>query len=91
MNDQVKVFKALGNPTRLKMVRDLAACPSKSCADISEKLSYAQPTISHHFQRLVEAGIIAETKVKTQKIYSLNQKLLQKSGVDLSKLLRSAR
>ncbi len=84
----VKVFKALANPTRLKMVRELKSCPNseESCSHLSEKSILSQPTLSHHFNRLVEAGIVHETKFGTQKNYALNRQLLDSIGIDYKKL-----
>lgn len=86
MENRVKLFKALGNPTRLRMVQFLANCPSKGCGELSDKFRLSQPTMSHHFQRLIEANVISESKVHTKKIYSLNRAALKKHGLDPAKL-----
>lgn len=84
----VKVFKALANPTRLKMVRDLQHCPNSEerCSELSAKSMLSQPTLSHHFRRLIEADIIHEAKFGTKKSYRLNHKLLENIGIDHNKL-----
>lgn len=84
----IKVFRALANPIRLKMVRELKHCPNseESCSELSSKTMLSQPTMSHHFNRLLDAGIISETKLGTQKNYSLNRKLLENLGIDYKKL-----
>ena len=59
----VKVLKSLADPTRLGMVRKLAACPSGESSEIlCQKSLLSQPTLSRHFQRLVEAGVVTELK-----------------------------
>ena len=84
----VKIYKALADPTRLKMVRDLATCPTgkKSCGDLSAKAPLSQPALSHHFSKLVEAGIVTERKNGTHKNYQLNHKLLEQAGININKL-----
>lgn len=84
----VKIFKALADHTRLSMVRELATCPAhiKSCDELSSKSWLSQPAMSHHFQRLVEAGVIIESKTGTAKNYRLNKELLQRSGINVTKL-----
>lgn len=85
---RVKIFKALADPTRLELVRSLATCSTgqKSCSDLSARTSLSQPAMSHHFNKLVQAGIVAEAKAGTAKIYKLNTELLNKIGIDLTKV-----
>ena len=83
----VKVLKSLADPTRLGMVRKLAACPSGESSEIlCQKSLLSQPTLSHHFQRLVEAGVVTELKKGVAKNYKLNCALLERSGINISKL-----
>lgn len=88
MNDdaQINIFKALADPTRLKLVKELATYSSKSCGDLSAKKHLSQPAMSHHFAKLVSAGVVNEHKDGTKKFYKLNHELLQQSGIDVSKL-----
>lgn len=84
----VKIFKALASPIRLSMVRRLAACKDSrgACSELSSRIDLSQPTLSHHFNRLIESGIIIESKQRTSKFYSLNRKLLATHGIDINKL-----
>lgn len=87
----VEIFKALADPARLDIVRRLAnkheCVPGsdviKSCSSLT-KLS--QPAMSHHFNKLVDAGILQESKVGTNKRYELNFALLESNGIDAKKL-----
>lgn len=89
--EAVDIFKALADPARLDIVRRLAKEPAfatshdvvESCPSLS-KLS--QPAMSHHFNKLVDAGIIEETKTGTCKNYELNTKLLESVGINPNKL-----
>lgn len=53
-----KIFKALGNPTRLLILRHLASCQPCKCGDIVSDLPLAQSTVSQHLKVLREAGLI---------------------------------
>lgn len=89
MNDtNVNIFKALADPTRLDIVRELTKKPhdTASCAQVSNCSSLSQPAMSHHFKKLVDAGVLTEHKQGTEKIYELNHPLLAQAGIDPSKL-----
>jgi len=56
-------LKALGDPTRLRMLDLLAQQPEPLCVcDLTPQFSQNQPTISHHLKLLREAGLIAGEK-----------------------------
>jgi ArsR family transcriptional regulator len=56
-------FKALGDPTRLRMLDLLAQQPGPLCVcDLTPQFSQNQPTISHHLKLLREAGLIDSEK-----------------------------
>lgn len=87
----VTVFRALSDERRLSIVKKLAATRAtvascdlvESCASF---LALSQPTMSHHFHKLVEAGVLIEEKQGTHKLYRLNDELLRSVGLDVSKL-----
>ena len=53
------VFKALGDPTRVKLLSLIAAGDGgEACiCDLTEPVGLSQPTVSHHMKQLVEAGL----------------------------------
>ena len=53
-----QMFKALGNPVRLEILRQLADCQTCICNDIVAVLPLAQSTVSQHLKVLKEAGLI---------------------------------
>jgi DNA-binding transcriptional ArsR family regulator len=56
-------LKALGDPTRLRMLDLLAQQPAPLCVcDLTPQFSQNQPTISHHLKLLREAGLIDTEK-----------------------------
>lgn len=55
-----RVFKALGDPTRLRLVSMIAAHEGgEACVcDLTAPVGLSQPTVSHHLKQLVDAGLI---------------------------------
>jgi len=55
-----RVFKALGDPTRVRLLSMIAASTGgEACAcDLTEPVNLSQPTASHHMHQLVEAGLV---------------------------------
>lgn len=69
------VFKALGDPTRLAIVR-LLRDKSRTPSELLDHLRIAQPTLSHHLDILKRADLV-ETRREGQFIrYSLNMSVL---------------
>lgn len=55
----IRVAKALGDPTRFRLLRVIAARPEVSCAELTALLRLAQATISHHLKVLSDAGLVS--------------------------------
>lgn len=53
-----KVFKALGHPTRIKIVEHLIQINTCVCGEIVDIFPYSQSTISQHLKLLKESGIV---------------------------------
>ena len=58
--DLARMFKALGDPVRLRLVSLIAShAGGEACVcDISPAFELSQPTISHHLKVLREAGLL---------------------------------
>jgi DNA-binding transcriptional ArsR family regulator len=54
----VEVFRALGHPARLRIVRLLMQRHTCICSEVVDDLPLAQATVSQHLKVLKEAGII---------------------------------
>ena len=85
------IFKSLADDTRLSIVRKLARdnCEVTSqdiVSDCAFALKLSQPTMSHHFQRLVASGVVDERKEGVEKYYQLNRTLLASVGIDADRL-----
>ena len=81
----IEVLKALADETRIGIVRKLAAeqSPVSGCDIVqscASRMALSQPAMSHHFGKLVDAGVVVESKLGTSKQY------LASIGVDVTKL-----
>jgi ArsR family transcriptional regulator len=66
-------FKAIGDPTRLRLLSIVAAHEGgESCVcDLTTPVGLSQPTVSHHLKILVDAGLLTRTKRGTWSFYAL--------------------
>lgn len=55
-----QVFKALGDPTRVRLLSLIAAQPEREACicDLTEPVGLSQPTVSHHMRQLADAGLV---------------------------------
>jgi len=72
------VFKALGEPTRLKIIKLLADRELCVC-DLEEVMQISQPRVSQHLKVLKHAGLVNERKEGQRTICSLNRSLLNQT------------
>lgn len=58
------VFKALGEPTRLRLVSLIAGRDgAEACVcELTAPVGLSQPTVSHHLKILVDAGLLHRTQ-----------------------------
>ncbi len=75
------MFKALGEPTRLKILKLLAVREFCVC-DLEEIMQVSQPRISQHLKVLKHARLVNERKEGQRTICSLNKELLIRSTED---------
>ncbi|MFJ6654840.1 ArsR/SmtB family transcription factor [Streptomyces sp. NPDC091377] len=68
-----KVFKALGDPVRLRLLSMIASrAGGEVCVcDLTPAFALSQPTISHHLKLLREAGLITSERCGTWVYYRL--------------------
>lgn len=91
MDTSTVVLKSLADDTRLSIVRKLALDGLEvTSGDIINgcgvTLKLSQPTMSHHFSKLVASGVLTERKDGVEKYYQLNHALLATIGIDATKL-----
>lgn len=76
--EAVKVYKALGEPTRLRIVQLLAQHQELSCTDIIERINVtAGSTLSHHIRLLADCGLLELRKEGTYHNYRLKVEVLK--------------
>ena len=80
MNDAavVRMLKALANPTRFRMVQEIAAAGELSCAQLSARFTLSQPTVSHHLKHLADAGVLVVRPQAQHHFISINRQLLDR-------------
>src|SRR5215217_8489685 len=72
-----RLFKALADPARVKIVNLLATSPEPVCVcEFTGPLGLSQPTVSHHLKKLVQAGLLEREQRGTWAYYSLNHDTL---------------
>jgi ArsR family transcriptional regulator, arsenate/arsenite/antimonite-responsive transcriptional repressor len=75
------VFKALADPHRVRIVNLLLGAEGPVCVcDLTPHLGIAQPTVSHHLKRLVDAGLLDREQRGTWAYYSLNPAALDRAA-----------
>lgn len=83
------LFKALGDPARVKIVNLLATSDEAVCAcEFIPALGLAQATVSHHLGKLTEAGLLDREQRGKWAFFSLNREAVgQLAGlVDLEEV-----
>src|SRR5262245_38551509 len=73
---RAKVFKALSDPNRLRMIEMLASCEEMCGSEIAEKLGISLALMCHHWKTLEHAGLILKKKEGQTASISLNRQLL---------------
>ena len=72
------VFAALGDATRLEILRLVAAQAGPVCVcDIVDRFDLSQPTISHHLKVLREARLLTQEKRGIWSFYGLDREGLE--------------
>ena len=77
----VSVFKALADPTRIEILRLLAAQDGPVCAcDIVDAFDLSQPTVSHHLKTLTKGGLIVGERNGLWMFYELAEEGIEALG-----------
>ena len=72
-------FAALGQPSRLRIVRRLLAAYPQGlpAGEIQQELGIAAPTLSHHLDKLRQVGIVVAAKDRQWIWYSVQSEALR--------------
>lgn len=76
LNTMNAVFEALSHPTR-RAILEMLKSGSKSAGELAAAFEVSKPTMSGHFAKLKEAGLIHADQKGTTIIYSLNLSTLE--------------
>ena len=81
----VEIFKALSDPTRLRLVKLLNDCPPGVCQGgplcvnaLAHQLGVTQSAVSQHLRILRQAGLVSGTRHGSFMHYSLDSDGLEK-------------
>lgn len=75
MTELIRLFKALSDPTRLKIFKLLTVDEWCVC-ELAEIMKLSSPCISQHVQKLKIAGVLAERREGQWVYYSVDRKAL---------------
>ena len=68
-----RIFKALADPARVKIVNLLARADGAVCAcEFEPELGLSQATVSHHLKKLTEVGLLEREQRGKWAYFSLN-------------------
>jgi ArsR family transcriptional regulator, arsenate/arsenite/antimonite-responsive transcriptional repressor len=74
---RASLFKALGHPARLAILKYLADIKTCICGDISEELPLGRTTINQHLKELKKAGLISGTVSGVKTNYCINPRRIE--------------
>ena len=74
---RAKVFKALADPNRLKLVLHLAQSGPASGVELAEACGMSVALLSHHWKVLGEAGLLSMSREGQSRYCSLNTEVLK--------------
>ncbi len=69
-------YKAIADDTRRKILEFLSEGET-AAGDIASKFDISKPAISNHLKILKEAEIVKERKVRQNRLYSLNNEMIE--------------
>lgn len=76
----IRLLGALADPTRLAIVRQLAAETETCACDFTACCDVGQPTVSHHLRVLREAGIVTSERRGQWIFYRLSPDVAERLG-----------
>ncbi|WP_374197777.1 ArsR/SmtB family transcription factor [Microbacterium sp. EST19A] len=79
-------FKALGDPTRVRLLSLIAASDGgEACiCDLTDPVGLSQPTVSHHMKLLVDAGLATREQRGRWAYYRVVTDTLEQASRSLS-------
>lgn len=80
-----RVFKALGDPTRVKLLSLIGAGEGgEACiCDLTEPVGLSQGTVSHHMKLLTEAGLVTREQRGKWAYFAIDEGALDQAAASL--------
>jgi ArsR family transcriptional regulator, arsenate/arsenite/antimonite-responsive transcriptional repressor len=89
VNSTAEIFKALGDQSRLKILRLISKNGNNLCVGmIAGKLDISQPAVSQHLKILKNSGLVMADRKGYHIHYSVNSQALEKYGIDTLQFLK---
>lgn len=82
----VKIFKALADPTRYRIITLLIERGEMGCADFDEAFPYSKSAMSHHYRILENANLIITHKEGQHVRVRVNQEILDRFLPDFKRV-----
>jgi ArsR family transcriptional regulator len=74
-----KVFKALGDPSRVRILNLLMTADEPVCVcDLTPRLELSQPTVSFHLKKLLDAGLLEREQRGVWAYFSVRREALER-------------
>jgi len=67
-----RVFAALGDPTRLKLIAVLCAGGAFSISQLTANTQITRQAVTKHLQVMAAAGVVRDTKVGRERLWQLD-------------------
>jgi ArsR family transcriptional regulator len=80
VDPDIRLLTALADPTRLAIVRQLAAEVETCACDFTDCCDVGQPTVSHHLRVLREAGVVTSERRGQWIFYRLDREVAERLG-----------
>ncbi len=78
MSDFVRLFRALGDPARQRVLALLEQRGELCVSDVARHFRMAQPSVSHHLRVLRDTGLVRTDKRGKEVYYTINPSALQR-------------
>jgi ArsR family transcriptional regulator, arsenate/arsenite/antimonite-responsive transcriptional repressor len=72
----IRALKAIADPTRFRMIQEIAEAGELSCGEVASRFDVSQPTISHHLKVLMDAGLLVQRAKGKHHYTSVDRDLL---------------
>jgi len=88
IEELAEIFKALSDPTRLRLVKLLGESEGALCVNaLTQRLAVTQSAVSQHLRVLRQAGLVRRVRQGTFVHYSIDQNRLEQYKTQLRETL----